>query len=122
VKTEKGYSTVSVQKILPGRGEEHQALWDKYTKPVLEQLYADGVVTAYGIDAEAVHTADPGLRFYWQLLPDAAALDKVDAAFAAARAKRSAEEGGAIARSFAELRDPSAHRDSMSSLIYYSAK
>jgi competence protein ComGC len=122
LKTDKGYITVSVQKVLPGKGEEHQALWDKYTKPVLEQLYAEGVVTGYGIDAELVHTGDPALRFFWTLVPDAAALDKIDAAFAADRAKRSPEERRAVGRSFAELRDPAAHRDSMSSLIHYSAK
>jgi hypothetical protein len=122
MKTDKGYITVSTQKILPGKGQEHQALWDKYTKPVLEQLYAQGVVTGYGIDAELVHTGDPSLRFFWTLVPDAAALDKIDAAFAADRAKRSPEERRAVGRSFAELRDPAAHRDSMSSLIHYSAK
>ena len=37
-------------------------------------------------------------------------------------AKRSPEERRALDLSFAELRDPAAHRDSMSSLIYYSAK
>ena len=97
-------------------------LYDKYTKPVLEQLYADGAVTAYGVDAEVVHTGDPGLRFFWQVLPDADALDKVEAAYAAARAKRSPEERRSIGMAFAELTDPTAHRDSQANVIYYSAK
>jgi hypothetical protein len=122
LKTDKGYITVSVQKTLPGKGEEHQALWDKHTKPVLERLYAEGVVTGYGIDAELVHTGDPSQRFFWTLVPDAAALDKIDGAFAAEREKRSPEERSAVGRSFSELRDPAAHRDSMSSIIYYSAR
>jgi hypothetical protein len=122
VKTDKGYSTVSVQKVKAGKGQEHQALFDKHTKPVLEQLYADGVITAYGIDAELVHTDDPGLRFFWQVVPDASALDKVNAAFDAARAKLSPEENRALSQSFADLRDPAAHRDSMSSIVFYSAK
>ena len=42
VKTEKGYGTVASQKILPGKVQDYLALYDKYTKPVLEQLYADG--------------------------------------------------------------------------------
>jgi len=122
VKTEKGYGRVSAQKLLPGKAQDYQDLFDKYTKPVLEQLYADGALTGYGVDTELVHTGDPGFRFFWELLPDADALDKVEAAFTAARAKRTPEERRAIGMAFAELRDPAAHRDSQSSIIYYSAK
>ncbi|HVR71886.1 MAG TPA: hypothetical protein VMT87_13675 [Vicinamibacteria bacterium] len=122
VKTDKGYGTVSVQKMHPGKAQEYQELFDKYTKPVLEQLYKDGAVTAYGIDAELVHTGDAGLRFFWQIVPDAEALDKVEAAFEAARQKRSPEERRAIGQAFAELRDAAAHRDSQASIIHYSAK
>ena len=122
IKTEKGYETVSIQKMQPGKAQEYQALWDKYTKPVLEQLYKDGAVTAYGVDTELVHTGDQGLRFFWQVIPDAEALDKVEAAFDAARQKRSPEERRAIGQAFADLRDPAAHRDSQSNIIYYSAK
>jgi hypothetical protein len=106
VKTEKGYETVSAQKILPGK----------------VQLYQDGAVTAYGVDAELVHTGDPGFRFFWQLVPDAAAMDKVQAAFDASREKHSPEERHAIGMAFNELRDQSAHRDSESQVLYYSAK
>ena len=122
VKTEKGYGTVSSQKILPGKVQDYLALYDKHTKPVLEQLYADGAVTAYGVDAEVIHTADPGLRFFWQVVPDADALDKVEAAYAAARAKRTPEERRALAAAFGELTDATAHRDSQANVIYYSAK
>jgi hypothetical protein len=122
VKAEKGYGIVSSQKILPGKVQDYLGLYDKYTKPVLEQLYADGAVTAYGVDAEVVHTGDPGLRFFWHVVPDADALDKVEAAYAAARAKRTAEERRAIGAAFAELTDATAHRDSQASVIYYSAK
>lgn len=122
IKTEKGYGSVSVQKMQPGKAQEYQELWDKYTKPVLEQLYKDGAVTAYGIDTELVHTGDQSLRFFWQVMPDADALDKVEAAFEAARQKRTPEERRAIGLAFAELRDGAAHRDSQANIIYYSAK
>jgi len=121
-KMEKGYDTVSVQRMLPGKQQQYQELFDKYTKPILEQLYADGAVTAYGVDAELVHTGDPSLRFFWQVLPDADALDKVEAAFAAARQKRSPEERRAIGQAFVELRDATAHRDAQANIIYYSSK
>jgi hypothetical protein len=122
VKTDKGYGTVSVQKMQPGKAQEYQELFDKYNKPILEQLYKDGAVSAYGVDVELVHTGDSSLRFFWQVVPDAEALDKVEAAFEAARQKRSPEERRAIGQAFAELRDGAAHRDSQSSIIYYSAK
>jgi hypothetical protein len=122
VKTEKGYGTVSAQKMQPGKAQDYMALYDKYTKPILEQLYKDGALTAYGVDAELVHTGDPAFRFFWQMLPDADALDKVQAAFDAAREKRTPEERRAIGQSFAELTDTSAHRDSQSNVIYYSVK
>ena len=122
VKTDKGYGTVSVQKMLPGKAQDYQDLWDKYTKPILEQLYKDGAVTAYGVDTELVHTGDQSLRFFWQVMPDAEALDKVEAAFDAARQKRTPEERRAIGLAFAELRDPAGHRDSQANIVYYSAK
>jgi hypothetical protein len=122
IKTEKGYGSVSVQKTLPGKAQEYQELWDKYNKPILEQLYKDGVVTAYGVDVEAVHTGDPSLRFFWEVYPDADAFDKEEAAFNAAREKRSPEERRAIGQAFQELRDAAAHRDSQSDIVYYSAK
>jgi len=56
------------------------------------------------------------------MLPDADALDKVRAAFDAAREKRTPEERRAISQSFAELTDAAAHRDSQSSVICYSVK
>jgi hypothetical protein len=122
VKMEKGYGTVSVQKMLPGKAQDYQELWDKYTKPILEQLYKDGAVTAYGIDTELIHTGDQSLRFFWQVVPDAEALDKVEAAFDAARQKRTPEERRAIGQAFAELRDPAAHRDSQANIVVYIAK
>ena len=122
VKTERGYGTVSAQKMLPGKAQDYMALYDKYTKPILEQLYKDGALTAYGVDAELVHTGDPAFRFFWQMLPDADALDKVQAAFDAAREKRTPEERRAISQSFAELTDATAHRDSQASVILYSVK
>lgn len=122
VKAEKGYGTVSVQKMHPGKAQDYMALYDKYTKPVLEQLYKDGALTAYGIDAELAHTGDPAYRFFWQMLPDADALDKVEAAFTAAREKRTPEERRAIGQAFAEVADTAAHRDSQSSVIVYSVK
>jgi hypothetical protein len=99
VKTDKGYGTVSVQKLLPGKAQDYQDLWDKYTKPVLEQLYKDGAVTAYGSTPSLFTPATrPG-----SLATDARRRcpDK-EAAFEAAR-QRTPEERWPSAR-LAELR------------------
>jgi hypothetical protein len=122
VKTDKGYETVAVQKMQPGKAQDYMALYDKYTKPVLEQLYRDGALTAFGVDAELVHSGDPAYRFFWQMLPDADALDKVQAALDAAREKRTPEERRAIGQAFAELSDLASHRDSRSNVLFYSVK
>lgn len=122
VKTDKGYETVSVQKVQPGKADDYLALYDKHMKPVLEQLYKDGALTAYGVDAELVHTGDTAYRYFWQVLPDADAFDKVQAAYAAVRSKRTPEERRTISQAFAEVSDPSAHRDSQSNVIVYNVK
>ncbi len=122
VKADRGYGIVSATKVQSGKAQEWQALWDKYTKPVYEKLYADGTVTGYGIDVEQVHTGDPGMRYAWHIVPNAEALDKVNAAFEAVRQKSSPEERRAIGRMFAEVSEGGAHRDHMSQIIAYSAK
>jgi len=121
-KADRGYGLFHAVKVLPGKGQEWRALWDKYTKPIFEKLYADGTVTGYGIDVEQIHTTDPGMRFEWHIVPNAEGLDKVNAAFEAARQKSSPEERRAISRSFAEVTESGAHRDSMTQIIAYSSK
>ena len=71
IKADRGYGLFYAVKVLPGKGHEWRALWDEYTKPIFEKLYAEGTVTGYGIDVEQVHPADPGMRFEWHIVPNA---------------------------------------------------
>jgi hypothetical protein len=121
-KLDKGYDGVSTAVVKPGQGREYRELWDKYTKPVYEQLFNDGTVTAYGLDVEHVHTTSPGLRITWWIVPNAEALDKMEAAFEAARSKATEVERQAIGRMFADTTEPGTHRDSMYRIIRYASK
>jgi hypothetical protein len=113
VKTEKGYGTVASQKILPGKVQDYLALYDKYTKPILEQPYADGADSLW--NRRRSSTGDPACGSSG-IVPDADALDKVGPAPPA----RSARERRAIGAAFAELTD--GRTVVQASLIYYNAK
>jgi hypothetical protein len=113
---------VSISYLKPGKGQQWRQLYNKYTKPVMEQLLSDGTLLGYGIDREYVHTESPGARYEWLIARDAGALDKVDAAFEAARAKHSAEAGRAIAAEFAEAQEPGTHRDALTQIIDWKRK
>lgn len=121
-KADSGYTWVSTATVKPGKGQEYRQLWEKNTKPVYEQLFADGTVTAYGMDTELVHTGDSGLRSTWYIVANAQALDKVQAAFQAATQKRTPEEREAIGRAFGDITVAGTHRDYFSKVNHYSAK
>ena len=119
---DKGYDMASFATVKPGKGQEYRQLWDKYTKPVLEQLFTEGAISAYGLDVEQVHTNSPSERVTWYVMPNAEALDKIEAAFEAARNKADAVERRAIGALFAEVTEANTHRDGMFSIIRYAAK
>jgi len=67
---------------------------------------AEGSVTAYQVAEEAVHTQDPNLFFIFYITPNAAGLDKVNAAV---REAVSADRLAPVA--FGAVVDFSVHRD-----------
>ncbi len=106
-----GYLSVSSTVVQPGKGRDWRELWDKFSKPIYDQLLADGTILFYAIQVEDIHTENPGRRFIVSITPNAEAEDKVAAAFNAAAQKRSAEERRAISAAFAETQVPGSHRD-----------
>jgi hypothetical protein len=109
----------SFVKVHPGKGREYRQLFDKYNKPVLEKLTADGVILAWGLAVEDIKTAGEFTHFSWIVAPDMAAFDKLRAAFNADRDKRSQEERDSITASFGALLDSDASRTSVArSLIF----
>ncbi|MFQ5695180.1 MAG: hypothetical protein ACE5HB_04250 [Terriglobia bacterium] len=107
------YTVWSFVQVKRGKGSEWRKLFEKYTKPVLDQLVADGDLVGYGVDVEWIHTDDPGWRAIWAVTTSMAAFDKLDAAFRAAGQARSEEERGAIGHMFRKITKGSSHRDSL---------
>ncbi len=113
-----GYLQISHTQVQAGKSQQWRALWEKYSRPVLEELFANGTIAGYGIDVEHVHTGDPGGRFSWILYPNAEALDKAEAAFEAARQKSPMP----TPNPFLEVTVPGAHRDMLERVVHFVRK
>ncbi len=117
-----GYLWVSSTQVQPGKGQEWRELWDKYTKPIYDELLADGTILGYWIDVEQVHTDNPNWRYVVYLAPNADAVGKVGAAFEAAGQKRGAEANRGIGRAFADVTVAGVHRDFFARVTHYAQK
>lgn len=101
------YRNYSAIKVKPGKGSDWEKLFEKYNRPVLDKLLAEGAIYGYGVDVEEFHSDDPGWRWVWVMTPNMAAFDKIAAAYA----KRSEAERAAVAQEFENVTEPGAHRD-----------
>lgn len=107
-------------KVRPGKGADFRKVWEKYNKPVLDKLVADGTLLAYGLAAEEVRTDGEFTHYVWYAAKDLAGFDKVRAAYTADRDKRSQEEQDAINAEFLKNVDPDASRSEIQrSLIFH---
>jgi hypothetical protein len=97
-------------KVKPGKGSDFRKVWEKYNKPVLDKLVADGVVLAYGLAVEEVKTDGDFTHYVWYATKDLASFEKVRAAYTADRDKRSQEEQDAITAEFLKTIEPDASR------------
>jgi hypothetical protein len=100
-------------KVKPGKGSEYRKAWEKYNKPILDKLLADGTILVYGLGVEEVRTEGDFTHYTWFDTKDLAGMDKVRAAFIADREHRSQEEQDAISALFASLVDTDASRQSI---------
>lgn len=117
-----GYLWVNSTRVQPGKGQDWRELWEKYNKPVFDELLANGTITAYSVDSEFVHTDDPGNRYVVYVTPTADGVDKVIAAQQAVGQKRTAEERRAIGDAFAAVVVPGTHRDFFARVVSYAHK
>ena len=106
-------------KVKPGKGAEYRKAWEKYNKPVLDKLLADGVVIAYGLAVEEVRTDGDFTHFTWFDTKDLGGMDKVRSAFLADRDHRSQEEQNAINELFTGLTDPDAARSEVTYALIF---
>lgn len=108
--------------VKDGMAREYVAAFRLYTKPVLEKLFADGVICGYQLDAEAIHTQEAGV--YWGIIcmPNLGARDKVMAAFDADDAKRSAAERDMLTKQHQAMVTRAGHRDMLSKGVILNGK
>jgi hypothetical protein len=106
-------------KVKPGKGSDYRKVWEKYNKPVLDKLVADGVVLAFGLSVEEVRTDGDFTHYGWYATKDLASFDKVRAAFTADRDRRSQEEQDAITAEFLKAIDPEASRSEVARSIMF---
>lgn len=93
-------------KVKPGMSADYRRTWEKYNKPVFDKLVADGALLAYGLSVEEVKTDGDFTHFVWMATVDMAGLEKIAAAFAADRARRTDDEQKQIAELFNSVTEP----------------
>jgi hypothetical protein len=93
-------------KVKPGKAAEYRQTWEKYNKPVFDKLIADGALLAYGLSVEEVKTDGNFTHFVWMAAADMSGMDKIGAAFAAERARRTDAERASITELFANVTEP----------------
>jgi len=114
------YTRYNFVKVKPGKGDAYRATWEKYNKPVLDKLVADGTILAFGLGVEDVKTTGDFTHFTWYAVKNAGDLDKVRSTFLADRERRTAEEREAITAAFLGEIDPDASRSEVDhSLIFH---
>ena len=100
------YTRYNFIKVKPGKGQDYRRTWEKYNKPVFDKLVADRVVLAYGLAQEDVKTDGDFTHFVWIATATMADADKIGAAFAADRARRSEKDRNQITEEFLDATEP----------------
>ena len=117
-----GFLWVNWAQVQPGKGQEGRELFEKYNKPVYDELVANGTISVYSLQERYVHTDNPNWRAVVYVTPNAEGIDKVRAAFDAVAQKRGPEANRAIAQAFAEIAVPGVHRDYAARVLSYGQK
>jgi hypothetical protein len=113
------YTRFNFVKVKPGKGADYRKTWEKYNKPVLDKLLADGVILAYGLAIEEVRTDGDFTHFTWFDVMDLGQMDKIRSAFVADREHRSQEEQDAINALFTSEIDADASRSEVMHAVIF---
>jgi hypothetical protein len=112
-----GYVWVAMEDLKTGSEGQFIEMFEKEIQPLFEQLVADGTVTYYGLDVQAVHTDNPNSIDIVYILPSAEAVDKVQAAIFAAEQKNPL-----VGREFDTLTKGENHRDLFARIVASGSK
>lgn len=116
------YFRYNFTKVKPGKGGDYRNAWEKYNKPVLDQMVKDGVIISYGFAVEEVKTSGDFTHFVWYGVKSLDAFDKIRAAFIADRTKRSQEEQDAISAMFGAATEADAARSAITQAIIFKVR
>jgi hypothetical protein len=104
-----GYLRVAAYKLKADAPDDAvEALSKNIVAPLLEKQLADGAISEYEVDVQAVHTEAPGTFIIVYIAPSAAGLDKVEAAIMS-----SLKANPLIGPTFGSMVDFSGHRDEL---------
>ena len=103
---EGGYLEGSMWIVKPGQMQALIAILKSTFVPILEKELAAGNVIFYSVETQDYHTEDPGTVIAVFAVPDASAVDKLDAAFESAL-----EKDNEIGPAFGALTKRDSHRD-----------
>lgn len=113
------YTRYNFTKVKPGKARDYRETWEKYNKPILDKLLADGTVLAFGLAMKEVKTTGDMTHFSWYAVKSMDAFDKIRSAFNADRDHRSKEERDAITAAFLSAIDPDASRAEVDRAIIF---
>lgn len=113
------YTRYFFSKVRAGKAGDFRAAWEKYNKPLLDKLVADGVILAYGLSVEELRTDPEFTHFTWISVKSMDGFDKLRSTFIADRDRRSKEERDAIAALFNDLTEADAVRSYVSRAIVF---
>ena len=111
-----GFSSSTSETLKPGQGQAYQQWFATNIQPVYEELMEQGAVTAFGMDADQIHSGSVNNRTVWQILPNAESLDIVEGAF---REAFPPDKMAQLLGRWSEIVDTEAHRDSTSRVLFY---
>jgi hypothetical protein len=112
-----GMLWVADYQVRPGQMDDFTKLFESDIKPLFDQQVAAGTVLSYWLNVSAIHTGPPGGASIVYLMPDAAAIDKFQAALAAYGADHP-DTGPALEA----VMDLAAHRDYVFEVLSFSQK
>ena len=117
-----GYLFVNTTQIQQGKRQQWRKWWDQYQKPNYEQYLAEGLVTTYELAVEEIHHEGPNWIYLIYVTPNATALDKLNATFAANTAKRTTDENRTINEALEATVVPSGHQDYIARALAYAQR
>ena len=114
-----GYYNLTWVPVKPGKGPALKKLWQENVQPTLAEMQGAGKVGAFGLAAAEIHDGTGSQALFWSALPNLAAREAIDAAMAAAAAKRGEEAQKQLMESFNSLVDLPGHHDRLLLVTHY---